>query len=105
MGQFYANKGPLQKWYYIDTGSAKAPRLKKRGTKNGIRNNRPTRNSYNERGASGRGTPRGGGAEMAILILLVVLFCGPILRAVGIANKALNSGLDRLENKQKSEVK
>lgn len=42
---------------------------------------------------------------MAILILLVVLFCGPILRAVGIANKALNSGLARLENKQKSEVK
>ena len=30
--------------------------------KNGIRNNGPLRGPYNERGASGRGTPRGGGA-------------------------------------------
>ena len=42
---------------------------------------------------------------MIVIILITVLFCGPILRAVGIANKALNSGLDRLEDKQKREVK
>ena len=38
---------------------------------------------------------------MAILILLVVLFFKPILRAVGIINDALNAGLDRAESKMK----
>ena len=32
---------------------------------------------------------------MVIIVLLVVLFFRPILRAVGMINEALNSGLDR----------
>lgn len=43
---------------------------------------------------------------MVITILLVVLFFRPILRAVGLINEALNTGLDKAEVKiKKTEVK
>ena len=42
---------------------------------------------------------------MVIIVLLVVLFFRPILRAVGLINEALNAGLDRAEQKVKKEVK
>lgn len=42
---------------------------------------------------------------MTLTILLVVLFFKPVLRAVGLINEALNAGLDRAENKIKTEVK
>ena len=38
---------------------------------------------------------------MVTIVLLVVLFFRPILRAVGIINEALNAGLDRAESKMK----
>ena len=38
---------------------------------------------------------------MTLIILLVVLFFRPILRAVGILNQALNAGLHRAESKMK----
>ena len=40
---------------------------------------------------------------MAILILLVVLFFKPILRAVGLINEAMNEGLDKVQEKIKKE--
>ena len=43
--------------------------------------------------------------KMTLTILLVVLFFKPILRAVGLINEALNAGLDRAEQKVKTEVK
>ena len=43
--------------------------------------------------------------KMVTIVLLVVLFFRPILRAVGLINEALNAGLDRAENKIKTEVK
>ena len=43
--------------------------------------------------------------KMITIVLLVVLFFRPILRAVGLINEALNAGLDRAENKIKTEVK
>lgn len=43
---------------------------------------------------------------MITIVLLVVLFFRPILRAVGMINEALNAGLDRAESKmKKTEVK
>ena len=43
---------------------------------------------------------------MTLIILLVVLFFKPILRAVGLLNEAFNSGLDKVQEKvNKSEVK
>ena len=43
--------------------------------------------------------------KMVTIVLLAVLFFRPILRAVGLINEALNAGLDRAENKIKTEVK
>ena len=68
-------KHPYKKCYYIDTGS-KGPLDKKKELK-----------------------------KMVTIVLLVVLFFRPILRAVGLINEALNAGLDRAENKIKTEVK
>ena len=42
---------------------------------------------------------------MALTILLVVLFFKPILRAVGLINEALNTGLDKVQEKIKTVVK
>lgn len=43
---------------------------------------------------------------MMFVCLLVVLFFRPLLRAVGLINEALNSGLDKVQEKvNKSEVK
>lgn len=42
---------------------------------------------------------------MVTIVLLVVLFFRPILRAVGLINEALNAGLDRAKQKVKKEVK
>ena len=42
---------------------------------------------------------------MTLIILLVVLFFRPILRAVGLLNEALNDGLDKVQEKIKTEVK
>ena len=43
---------------------------------------------------------------MVTIVLLVVLFFRPILRAVGMVNEALNAWLDRAERKiKKTEVK
>ena len=42
---------------------------------------------------------------MTLLILLVVLFFRPILRAVGLLNEAFNDGLDKVQEKMKTEVK
>ena len=43
---------------------------------------------------------------MVTIVLLIVLFFRPILRAVGMINEALNAGLDRAESKmKKTEVK
>ena len=43
---------------------------------------------------------------MTLIILLVVLFFRPILRAVGLINEALNEGLDKIQEKvKKTEVK
>ena len=36
---------------------------------------------------------------MTLIILLVILFFKPVLRAVGLINEALNAGLDRAETK------
>lgn len=36
---------------------------------------------------------------MTLIILMVILFFRPILRAVGLINEALNAGLDRAEMK------
>ena len=42
---------------------------------------------------------------MTLIILLVVLFFRPILRAVGLLNEASNEGLDKVQEKIKTEVK
>ena len=42
---------------------------------------------------------------MTLIILLVVLFFRPILRAVGLLNEAMNEGLDKVQKKIKKEVK
>ena len=42
---------------------------------------------------------------MTLTILLVVLFFKPILRAVGLINEAMNEGLDKVQQKIKTEVK
>lgn len=42
---------------------------------------------------------------MTLIILLVVLFFKPILRAVGLINEAMNEGLDKVQEKMKTEVK
>ena len=42
---------------------------------------------------------------MTLIILLVVLFFRPILRAVGLLNEALNDGLDKVQEKIKKEGK
>lgn len=42
---------------------------------------------------------------MTLIILLVVLFFRPILRAVGLINEAMNEGLDKVQEKIKTEVK
>ena len=42
---------------------------------------------------------------MTLIILLVVLFFRPILRAVGLLNEALNDGLDKVQEKIKKEDK
>lgn len=42
---------------------------------------------------------------MTLIILLVVLFFRPILRAVGLLNEAMNEGLDKVQQKIKKEVK
>ena len=42
---------------------------------------------------------------MTLIILLVVLFFRPILRAVGLLNEAFNDGLDKVQEKIKTEVK
>lgn len=41
---------------------------------------------------------------MVTIVLLVVLFFRPILRAIGLINEALNAGIDRAENSIKTEV-
>ena len=40
---------------------------------------------------------------MTLIILLVVLFFRPILRAVGMINEAMNEGLDKVQEKIKKE--
>ena len=42
---------------------------------------------------------------MTLIILLVVLFFRPILRAVGLLNEAFNDGLDKVQEKIKKEDK
>ena len=42
---------------------------------------------------------------MTLMILLVVLFFRPILRAVGLLNEAFNDGLDKVQEKIKKEDK
>ena len=42
---------------------------------------------------------------MTLIILLVVLFFRPILRAVGLLNEAFNDGLDKVQEKITTEVK
>ena len=42
---------------------------------------------------------------MTLTILLVVLFFKPVLRAVGLINEAMNEGLDKVQEKIKTEVK
>ena len=43
---------------------------------------------------------------MTLIILLVVLFFRPILRAVGLLNEAFNEGLDKVQEKViKTEVR
>ena len=42
---------------------------------------------------------------MTLIILLVVIFFRPILRAVGLLNEAMNEGLDKVQKKIKTEVK
>ena len=42
---------------------------------------------------------------MTLIILLVVLFFRPILRAVGLLNEAFNEGLDKVQEKIKKEDK
>ena len=42
---------------------------------------------------------------MTLTILLVVIFFRPILRAVGLLNEAFNDGLDKVQEKMKTEVK
>ena len=42
---------------------------------------------------------------MTLTILLVVIFFRPILRAVGMLNEAMNDGLDKVQEKIKTEVK
>ena len=42
---------------------------------------------------------------MTVIILLVVLFFKPILRAVGLINEAMNEGLDKVQEKMNTEVK
>ena len=42
---------------------------------------------------------------MTLIVLLVVLFFRPILRAVGLLNEAFNEGLDKVQEKIKKEVK
>ena len=42
---------------------------------------------------------------MTLIILLVVLFFKPILRAVGLINEAMNEGLDKVQEKMNTEVK
>ena len=43
---------------------------------------------------------------MTLIILLVVLFFRPILRAVGLINEAFNDGLDKVQEKmKKTEIK
>ena len=42
---------------------------------------------------------------MTLIILLAVLFFRPILRAVGLLNEAFNDGLDKVQEKIKTEVK
>ena len=43
--------------------------------------------------------------KMTVIILLVVLFFKPILRAVGLINEAMNEGLDKVQEKMNTEVK
>ena len=43
---------------------------------------------------------------MVLLVIMLVLFFRPILRAVGLINEALNAGLDKAEFKvKKTEVR
>ena len=42
---------------------------------------------------------------MTLTILLVVIFFRPILRAIGLINEAMNEGLDKVQEKIKTEVK
>ena len=42
---------------------------------------------------------------MVLLVITLVLFFRPILRAVGLINEALNAGLDKAELKLKTEDK
>ena len=42
---------------------------------------------------------------MVTIVLLVVLFFRPILRAVGLLNEAFNDGLDKVQEKIKKEDK
>ena len=43
---------------------------------------------------------------MVLLVIMLVLFFRPILRAVGLINEALNAGLDKAEIKvKKTEVR
>ena len=42
---------------------------------------------------------------MTLIILLVVLFFKPTLRAIGLINEAMNEGLDKVQEKIKMEDK
>ena len=42
---------------------------------------------------------------MTLIILLVVIFFRPILRAIGLINEAMNEGLDKVQEKIKTEDK
>ena len=42
---------------------------------------------------------------MTLIILLVILFFKPVLRAIGLINEAMNEGLDKVQEKIKTEDK
>lgn len=46
-----------------------------------------------------------GEKKMVLLVIMLVLFFRPVLRAVGLINEALNAGLDKAETKLKTEDK
>jgi len=42
--------------------------------------------------------------KMIMVVILLVLFFRPVLRAVGLINEALNAGLDKAETKLEDKI-